>query len=148
MEQGLSTSVMATAAELTSMLWMELTMVVVAVLGYALLYGGLATPKLGKKVVEEPSSEPEKVARELQIKLTTGDPLAAYKLWQRVKSFEQAPAGDALIAAVEAMRRLGRSVAEVAGEFKSALEGNPALRDEEAASELLEALEKEGPRSA
>merc|ERR1719335_1451333 len=101
-------------------------MVAVAVITYALLNGALPTPWQGKKMADGDSeNEPERVARELQNKLTTGDPLAAYKLWQRAKSFEQAPSGDVLIAAMEAMRRLGRSDAEVTDEFKSALEGNP-----------------------
>merc|ERR1719379_2299065 len=134
------------AWELLSTMSMELIMFAVAGLCYALLYGGLLKPLVpGKKVAEDGvRQEAEEVAKELQNKLNSGDHLAAYKLWQRAKSFEHALSGEVLTAATKAMRSLGRSASEVAAEFTTALECNPALADGEAATELLDALRKEG----
>merc|ERR1719379_1620975 len=134
------------AWELLSTMSMELIMFAVAGLCYALLYGGLLKPqRAGKKLAEDGArQEAEEVAKELQNKLNSGDHLAAYKLWQRAKSFEHALSGEVLTAATKAMRSLGRGASEVAAEFTTALECNPALADGEAATELLDALQKEG----
>merc|ERR1719265_34233 len=144
------TSAVNMVTDLVSVMWVEIAMFIVAGIGYALLYGGvLPVPTALKKVMsDEPQSEPERVARELQSKLATGDFLAVYKLWQRAKSFEEAVSGGVLIAAAEAMRKLGRSTNDIAGEFKSALECNPALGEGEATADLLETLQKEGKPSA
>merc|ERR1719379_2378198 len=143
---GANLNFASAAWELLSTMSMELIMFAVAGLCYALLYGGLLKPPAsGKKVAEDGvRQEAEEVAKELQNKLNSGDHLAAYKLWQRAKSFEHALSGEVLTAATKAMRSLGRSASEVAAEFTTALECNPALADGEAATELLDALRKEG----
>jgi pentatricopeptide repeat protein len=140
-------STMSAVAELVSVMWLELAMLIVAAVGYVLLNGDSLVPRKKAKY-DEPQPEPEKIAQELQSKLASGDLLAAYKLWQRAKSVEQALSGGALFAAADAMRRLGRSTAEIAMEFSSALECNPALGEAEAAAELLDVLEKEGQDSS
>merc|ERR1719453_1834687 len=144
------TSTVNMVTDLVSVMWVEIAMFIVAGIVYALLYGGvLPVPAVLKKVMsDESQSESERVARELQSKLATGDFLAVYKLWQRAKSFDEAVSGGVLIAAAEAMRKLGRSTNDIAGEFKSALECNPALGEGEATADLLETLQKEGKPSA
>jgi hypothetical protein len=140
-------STMSAMVELLSVMWMELAMLIVAGFCYILLNSGSLAPRK-KAMREEPQPEPEEIAKDLQNKLVSGDLLAAYKLWQRAKSIERALNGGALFAAADVMRRLGRSTAEIASEFKSALECNPALGDADATAELLEALQGEGDASA
>jgi len=130
------------------MVWMELAMFALAWFGYLLFNGGLPLSRTVKKVVdEEQPPEAEKVARELQAKLATGDYLASYKLWQRAKSCDQALSNGVLLGAVEAMRKLGKPVDAISAEFRSAFECNDALQDRDSIAEAIVVLQKEGEKS-
>merc|ERR550514_864873 len=135
--------------ELLSLVWMELLMFGVAAVGYVLFYGGLplfnAPGKAAAKNISEDSkerTEEERIEKELQTRLSEGDHLAVFKLWQRVKTFDRAPSVS-LIHIVESMRKLGKPEPEIVGEIRTAMECNEAFAEREVLGALLDALAKE-----
>merc|ERR550514_1198925 len=130
--------------ELLSLVWMELLMFGVAAVGYVLFYGGLplfnAPGKAAAKNISEDSKE--RIEKELQTRLSEGDHLAVFKLWQRVKTFDRAPSVS-LIHIVESMKQLGKPEPEIVGEIRTAMECNEVFAEREVLGALLDALAKE-----
>merc|ERR1719191_1059849 len=126
---------------------MELAMLMMAVLGYALFQGfplrpGQAT-KAVKTLASESQSEEEIVSKELQTQLAEGNHRMVYKLWQRAKSFD-VPSGVPLSGIVDSMQKLGKTTEAILREFRSAMECNDALFSNDGAQTLLESLRKDG----
>merc|ERR1719487_388740 len=67
--------------------------------------------------------EEDRIGRELQVEMARGNHLAVFKLWQRVKSLDNAPQG-CLDAVVRSMQRLGKPNVEIISELRSAVECN------------------------
>jgi len=84
-------------------------------------------------------SKEELVSRQLRLHLSAGDYHAAFKLWQRVKSFDT-PTSVTLVDALHVMRGLGKSHIETVSEFRSALDCNASLGS--GAFELLDDLRR------
>jgi len=137
-------------AEILSLVWMELTMLVVATLGYVLFHGlpmSVANGKKAPKTIEEAGpSEEEKVAQDLQVQLSKGDHLAVYRLWQRAKSFDM-PSSIPLAGIVNSMQKLGKSTDAILSEFRTALECNEGLFSSDAVQTLLESLNKDAQQA-
>jgi len=126
---------------------MELTMLVVACLGYVLFHGlpmSVVNRKRAPKTIEESGpSEEEKVAQDLQSRLAEGDHHAVYKLWQRAKSFDM-PSSVPLAGILDSMQKLGKSTDAILNEFRTAMECNEALFGADAVQTLLESVKKDG----
>jgi len=131
--------------EMLSLVWMELSMLIVAIFGYVLFHGVPLTvinaKKAPKTIDESGPSEEEKVAQDLQSRLADGDHLAVYKLWQRIKSFDM-PSSVPLPGIVDSMQKMGKSTDAIVNEFRTAIECNEALFSSDAVQTLLEALNK------
>merc|ERR1719161_1236655 len=118
-------------------------MMLIGALAYVLYTGRVpGLSQAAKKISQSGSdSDEERVARDLQARLAADDHQAAFKLWQRIKSFDTAPEVS-LAGVVRALRGLGKSHGEVVGELRSALECNPGLR--EGVGDLLDQLSRDG----
>merc|ERR1719420_1152696 len=125
---------------------MELSMLIVAILGYILFHGlpmsVINAKKEPKTIDEDGPSEEEKVAQDLQTRLAEGDHLAVYKLWQRAKSFDM-PSSIPLSGILNSMQKLGKSTDAILSEFRTALECNEGLFCTDAVQTLLESLKKD-----
>jgi len=130
--------------ELLSLVWMELAMIALASFGFLLFNGFPLAKNRAKKIAEEGPSEEDAVSRDLQQCLAEGRHLAAYKLWQRVKSFDAVPQGIPLFGVVDAMRQLGKTTEAILREFQTSMECNDSPFDADATQMLLEALRKDG----
>merc|ERR550514_994898 len=128
--------------ELLSLVWMELLMFGIAAVGYVLFYGGLPLFNAPGKAAAKKISEDERIEKELQTRLSEGDHLAVFKLWQRVKTFDRAPSVS-LIHIVESMKQLGKPEPEIVGEIRTAMECNEVFAEREVLGALLDALAKE-----
>merc|ERR1719161_2229798 len=119
-------------------------MMLIGALAYVLYTGRVpGLSQAAKKISQSGSdSDEERVARDLQARIAADDHQAAFKLWQRIKSFDTAPEVS-LAGVVRAMRGLGKSNGEVVGELRSALECNLGLG--EGVGDLLEELCRDGP---
>jgi hypothetical protein len=103
--------------ELLSLVWMELAMITVASVGSVLFHGmpNLSSPKKKAKTVDDDGPcEEEKMSQDLQKRLSEGDHLAVYKLWQRAKSFDM-PSGVPLSGIVDSMQKLGKRTEAILG---------------------------------
>merc|ERR1719387_1590516 len=122
-----------------SLVWMEMTMLIVACLGYVLFHGiplSAANRKKAPKTIDECGpSEEEKVAQDLQTRLAASDHLAVYKLWQRAKSFDMS-SSIPLSGIVNSMQKLGKSTDAILSEFRTALECNDGLFSNDAVAHL------------
>jgi len=131
--------------EMLSLVWMELSMVLVAICGYLLFHGlpmnEIKVKKAPKTIDESRPSEEEKVAQDLQSRLASGDHLAVYKLWQRAKSLDM-PSSLPLPDIVQSMQKLGKSADAILNEFRTALECNEAIFSSDAVQTLVESLKK------
>merc|ERR1719161_608040 len=118
-------------------------MMLIGAFAYVLYTGRVPGHSLAAKKISQSGSDPEeeRVARDLQARLAADDHQAAFKLWQRIKSFDTAPEVS-LAGVVRAMRGLGKSHGEVVGELRSALECNRSLG--EGVGDLLEELCRDG----
>jgi len=134
-------TLMASAAiEVASLIWMELAMFAAAALVYVLCVGGLPVPQfskwLSRKKTASTDDEDEasgstkkssvKGNDELQGHLSRGDHHEVFRSWQRMKTMESAPKVD-LTSVIDAMRKLGRSTADVVAELRSAVDCSPGL---------------------
>jgi hypothetical protein len=132
--------------EMVSLVWMELAMLVVACLGYVLFHGlpmSVVNRKNAPKTIDESGpSEEEKVAQDLQSCLAKGDHHAAYKLWQRAKSFDM-PFSIPLSGVLQSMQKLGKSTDAILSEFRTALECNEGLFSTDAVQTLIESVKKD-----
>jgi hypothetical protein len=132
--------------EMLSLVWMELSMLIVAIFGYVLFHGipmSVITRKKELKTIDESCpSEEEKVAQDLQSRLAEGDHLAVYKLWQRAKSFDM-PSSVPLAEIAHSMQKLGKSTDAIINEFRTAIECNEALFTSDAVQSLVESLKKD-----
>jgi len=136
--------------EVLNLVWMELIMLGVAILGYVLFHGfpltSGGTKKMVKAIAEEGPSEEEQVSQDLQKRLLEGDHHAVYKLWHRVKSLET-PSCIPLSGIIDSMQKLGKSTDAILGEFRSAMECNESLFTTDAIQGLLDSLRKDGENS-
>jgi len=131
-------------AEMLSLVWMELCMVIVAASGYVLFHGLPMSTVNRKKAlpIDAGPSEEEKVAKDLQTRLAESDHLAVYKLWQRAKSFDM-PSSIPLSGIINSMKKLGKSTDAILSEFRTALECNEGLFSNDAVQTVLESLKKD-----
>jgi len=133
-------------AEMVSLIWMELTMLIVACLGYVIFHGlpmsAVNRKKAPKAIDVSGPSEEEKVAQDLESRLAEGDHLAVYKLWQRAKSFDM-PSSVPLSGILNSMQKLGKSTDGILNEFRTAIECNDALFSADAVQTLFESLKKD-----
>jgi len=159
----LSNSLAFGAAEVLSLIWMELAMFIVAAVGYVLFHGQIplisSSRRIKKACGDEAASETERAAQEMQRRVAAGDNLGVFKIWQRIKSLDLSPSSMGttetdgttsfpLYAVAVAMRALGKAGHEIAAEFRTAAECNEGLVDADAVAALVEELRKEGPDSA
>jgi pentatricopeptide repeat protein len=132
--------------ELLNLVWMEITMIAVAVCGYVLFHGLPLSSTGGKKMVktiaEESPSEEEQVSQDIQKSLSEGHHRAVYKLWQRIKSLDMPSCSFPLFGVVDSMEKLGKNTEAILGEFRSALECNESLFTSDTTQALLESLKK------
>ena len=132
-------------AEMLSLVWMELTMVLVAACGYVVFHGlpmSVVNRKKFLAIDESGPSEEEKVAQDLQTRLAENDHLAVYKLWQRAKSFDM-PSSIPLSGIVNSMQKLGKSTDAIVSEFRAAMECNECLFSTDSVQTLFESLKKD-----
>jgi pentatricopeptide repeat protein len=143
-------SMISAASEFLALVGMELLMLCIAVLGYAMVYGFAKKPsalQMKMKKHEEddqPTQELDVVGRELQRKVSAKDHRAVFKIWQRLKSLDGAPHG-CLPGVVSSMQQLGKPATEILAELKSAVECNTAICD--GLVELLESLQRDNGKA-
>lgn len=136
--------------ELLALIWMELSMLCIAALGYAAVYGVKVPPALQKMKKhdeledDQRSRELDVVGRDLQRKVASNDHRGVFKVWQHLKSLDGAPHGS-LPGVVRSMQHLGKPSSEILAELKSAVECNAGIS--EGLVELLESLQRDNSKA-
>lgn len=138
-----ATLIVSALLEAVSLVWMEISMFLVAAMVYAVCVGGVQ-PSLRKvlrweAVVQTRKKEapagpsrrftpscPSEAEREIRGHLAKGDHRSALSVWHRVKSEAEAPKVS-LTSVVDSMLKLGYSTTDVVAELRSSLASCPGL---------------------
>lgn len=123
---NLVTIVGSAVYDLASLIWMELSLILVALLTYTLFIGGVPWVSVNRDKKLSSASAGDAAEQKLGELHGRGDYLGVLRLWERAKGSEAAASFD-LASVVDAMSKVGRSSAEIMAELQSALAKNPIL---------------------